>query len=399
MGELPEFSTSQWLEVFDARGPTSEPPDSRGVARAMGLREVDVTAERLELMGQWLADTRLVARPEASGGWYARLMGETLSGAITIPGTDASAPLAMRFERMGLEVPSREEADARDPRALPPLEFSCLNFNLGEASLGVLTVVTEPRPWGLRVRQLKILGDGFEATASGDWRFVEGRHTSQFKIRVDSADLGKMLRSLGYEQVTLTGGQTSVDIDASWEGSPAEFALERMNGVLNVRTEKGRLVDVEPGPGRALGLLNPNALPRRLQLDFSDLFKKGFAYDHIEGAFTFDDGDAYTNNFSIVAPAARIDIAGRVGLATEDYDQIVTVTPDVSSSTLPIAGAIAGGPLGAAAGFLADQLFGGQINKASKYQYQITGSWDDPVIERLGQEPEEESDLTPEVES
>jgi uncharacterized protein YhdP len=53
------------------------------------------------------------------------------------------------------------------------------------------------------------------------------------------------------------------------------------------------------------------------------------------------------------------------------------------TSTLPIAGAIAGGPVIGAAAFLADKLVGDKFNRLTRVQYQVTGSWDNPVYERL----------------
>ena len=56
--------------------------------------------------------------------------------------------------------------------------------------------------------------------------------------------------------------------------------LERINGLVDFRADDGRLTDVEPGgAGRVFGLLSVQALPRRLRLDFSDMFREGFGYD------------------------------------------------------------------------------------------------------------------------
>jgi uncharacterized protein YhdP len=135
-----------------------------------------------------------------------------------------------------------------------------------------------------------------------------------------------------------------------------------------------------------LSLFSLNSLQRRLSLDFRDVVKEGFTFDKMEGHFVLMDGDAFTNDFAIKGTSVGIDIAGRTGLLTHDYDQLVTVTPEVTS-TLPIAGAIAGGPVVGAAVFLADKLVGDQFNRLTRVQYQVTGSWDNPVYERLSKKP------------
>jgi uncharacterized protein YhdP len=97
-------------------------------------------------------------------------------------------------------------------------------------------------------------------------------------------------------------------------------------------------------------------------------------------------GDAYTQDLMLQAPSAQIAIAGRTGFVSRDYDQLVTITPLVSSN-LPIAGVLAGGPAVGAALFVAERLFGERMNRLARYQYQVTGSWDDPRMERLDPTP------------
>jgi len=124
-----------------------------------------------------------------------------------------------------------------------------------------------------------------------------------------------------------------------------------------------------------------------LSLDFDDLFRKGFAFDSIEGAFEIDNGNAYTNSLLMSGPSARIDVSGRTGLEAKDYDQRVVVTPALSD-TLPLAGALFG-PIGAGAGavfFLGQKLFKGipdQIDRILSREYVVTGTWDDPSIEKI----------------
>ncbi len=130
------------------------------------------------------------------------------------------------------------------------------------------------------------------------------------------------------------------------------------------------------------GMLSIQTLPRRLLLDFSDVFRKGFGFDRIRGSFTIEDGDAYTNNLYMEGPAARVEIAGRTGLADQDYDQLVTVTPRLTDS-LPLLGVLAATPQVGAAILAFQKLFQPQIDDATKDQYTITGRWNEPVIKKL----------------
>ncbi len=214
----------------------------------------------------------------------------------------------------------------------------------------------------------------------GDWRGSDSHQTSRFKIDVTAPELGVLLGKFGYVG-NIKGGATSAQIEAEWPGSPARFALERLQGTLHADIKNGRFVDIEPGAGRVFGLLSINELQRRLRLDFSDLFKKGFSFDDISGDFMLDRGNAFTNNTLIKGPAASIAIEGRTGLVRRDYQQLITVTPHLTSS-LPLAGAIANPGVGAAL-FLAQKLFENQLDAITRYQYRVYGSWDKPVFERV----------------
>ncbi|MEN8166920.1 MAG: AsmA-like C-terminal region-containing protein, partial [Pseudomonadota bacterium] len=133
-------------------------------------------------------------------------------------------------------------------------------------------------------------------------------------------------------------------------------------------------------------------------LDFSDLSAEGLKFDRIEGSFTLEDGDAYTRDLELSGPAVHIEVVGRTGLAARDYDQAVTVTPQVSS-TLPIVGALAVNPAVGVALAVAQQLFGKQMDRITQTEYLLTGDWESPKIVKLAREPAEtdEASLMPDL--
>src|SRR5690606_21507711 len=168
----------------------------------------------------------------------------------------------------------------------------------------------------------------------------------------------------------------------SWPGGFDDNILEQASGTISVRAENGQIVNLQPGAGRMLGLFSVAALPRRLALDFSDLADKGLAFDSIHGDFELRDGNAYTSNLLLRGPAAEIGIAGRTGLGTRDYDQTAVVTGNLGAS-LPVAGALAGGPVVGAAVLLFSQVFKEPLKGITRGYYRITGPWEDPVVERV----------------
>ena len=74
------------------------------------------------------------------------------------------------------------------------------------------------------------------------------------------------------------------------------------------------------------------ALPRRLSLDFRDVFQRGFGFDAIEGDFAIREGSAFTDNLVLRGPAAQAAIQGRAGLVAQDYEQQASVYASFGSS-------------------------------------------------------------------
>jgi uncharacterized protein YhdP len=163
--------------------------------------------------------------------------------------------------------------------------------------------------------------------------------------------------------------------------------MANLQGNLNLQIDDGQLVDVEPGAaGRIFGLMSFAAIPRRLALDFSDFFGKGFSFREISGDFQFANGQAVTDNLNMRGDSASIDVTGPINIVDRTYHQTVVVTPNVSS-TLPLAGAVAGGPVGLGVGTaiylvdrIAGRLFDRDLVDMISYRYRLTGPWDDPDL-------------------
>jgi len=156
--------------------------------------------------------------------------------------------------------------------------------------------------------------------------------------------------------------------------------LEWLDGEVTLRIGEGQLEEVKPGAGRVFGLLSVAALPRRLSLDFRDVFGKGFGFDKIQGTFTLVDGDTYTCDLSLESPAADIGVVGRAGLVARDYEQTAVVSASFGNA-LPVAGALVAGPQVAAALLIFSQIFKKPLQEVSQVYYGVGGSWDEPIIE------------------
>ena len=90
-------------------------------------------------------------------------------------------------------------------------------------------------------------------------------------------------------------------------------------------------------------------------------------------------------------PAATIRIAGRTDLHARTYDQTVEVLPK-SGNVLTAVGAIAGGPVGAAVGAMANAVLRKPLSGLGATTYRITGAWDEPQVEVVRRDPPQVAD-------
>jgi len=371
-GDVAAIDGGGWIDVAG-----SLPRVPQGAAPF--VVDIDVKAAELAFIGRAFPDTRVRLRHEADGNDL-RFDGPAVAGRVRVPADgDLDRRVSLDFDRLYLldRVPS-PDARPTDPATLPPLAILARDFRLGAARLGTLAIDTRPIEGGLEVARLSAISPELSVSGSGRWTGTGENGATAFEIELEAASLGRMLDALGFVGV-VEGGRTRAYLAGRWPGGPADFKLAQISGALEARVEKGRILEVEPGAGRILGLVSLTEIPRRLALDFSDFFERGMAFDSIEGRFRLENGNAWTDSVAITSPAADIVISGRTGLAARDYDQRLVVTPRVGS-VLPIVGALAAGPAGAAVGAVAQGVLGSGMGRIATANYKVTGSWDSPEI-------------------
>lgn len=239
------------------------------------------------------------------------------------------------------------------------------------------------KKYGLHLDEMIVSAKNMKLFSHGDWKYVRGKHKTDMNITMDSKNFGSMLTDLGYAVIIEKGIAQAVG-KFNWDGTPTQFSLDKLNGNIQLNLEDGNIVDVDAGAGRLLGFFSLSALPRKLFGDFKDV-ESGFNFDSAIGEIKIDYGDAYTDGFEIKSPIAEISVSGRTGLFDQDYENILEVTPDVGGGVAGVTALLVNLPAGIGL-WLLDKITGEQFDDASARIYEITGSWDKPVIEELDQE-------------
>jgi uncharacterized protein YhdP len=300
--------------------------------------------------------------------------------------------LTARLRR--LTVPVREEpaapaatvaaADAKPPE-LPALDVIIDEFQLGEHALGKLELLATPQQRDWRIERLRLANPDGTLNLDGTWQSWLTQPATQVNVRLDVVDIGKYLARLGYPE-GVRRGTAKIEGSLVWAGSPQRIDYPTLSGNFVLDAAKGQFVKLEPGIGKLLGILSLQSLPRRISLDFRDIFSEGLAFDEIVGAVKVTKGVASTDNLRISGPAARIVMNGQVDLAKETQVLRVKVNPQLSD-TVSVAGALIGGPIAGVAAFIAQKLLKDPLNQIASYEYDVTGSWTDPVVNKVEQLP------------
>ena len=374
-GSLPVLDLDSWLNLESSSGNTT-----KGFVRSINLK-----SEKLIIFGQEFNDVGFKLDHNVRE-WLVQLSGQQVEGSIFVPLSAVdNVPIIVDMTRLHLaKVPDDEkvEQDDADPRELASLQIKIADFVYGDMHFGGLEAQIQREVSGLRLTNMRTTAPSFETDASGHWLFGANGHRSKFDLKLISADVASTMLDLGYGD-TLSADNGALTLNLSWDGPPDKNFLSRMSGSGSVEISKGQLASVKPKAGRVFGLLSVAALPRRLSLDFRDVFDKGLGFDSISGDFEFKDGSATTENLVLAGPAADVGIVGRTGLVDRDYDQTAVVRADIGNS-LPIAGALVAGPGAGAALLVISQILKKPLSQITAVQYRITGSWDEPTVEQLG---------------
>jgi uncharacterized protein YhdP len=351
-----------------------------------------VRLARARVYGYELRDAVAVLAA-AERAWQIDLTGPQAAGRVTVPfDLRGSAPVVLAMQRLHLEPGTTDATTgserAADPRRIPALSVAAEDFVWRGRRLGQLRADIVRDPLGLRLQSFTASSPSLEMSGSGRW-VVEGSGTrSELDVEASSTDLAAASVALGYRD-SIEAKQARLSAHLTWPAGPTTDAVRLMDGRVHLEIEDGQLRNVEPGAaGRVLGLMSVVELPRRLALDFRDVTDEGLAFDSVRGDFEVRKGDAYTQNLLLSGTAVDIGVAGRTGLASQDYDQTLIVSGN-PGGPLTVAGALAAGPVVGAGVLVLSQLFKGQLQGLTRAYYRVTGPWSAPVVERISASVEE----------
>jgi len=327
------------------------------------------------------------------------------------PSAPGGGRLYARLARLSIGASATKEIESlldEQPAALPALDVIVDDFELRGKKLGRLEIDAVNRTQGVRewrLNKLNLTVPEATFTATGNWAALNAQGTpaarttgprppermrTAMKFKLDIADSGQLLARFGMKDV-VRRGKGKMEGQVAWLGSPLAFDYASLDGNFNINMEGGQFLKADPGIGKMLGILSLQALPRRLTLDFRDVFSEGFSFDFIRGDVTIQDGIAATNNLQMKGVNAAVLMEGKADIQRETQDMKVVVVPEVNAGTASLVAAVINPAIGLGT-FLAQLVLRQPLIRAATQEFHIDGSWADPRVVRVGKKVEAQAD-------
>ena len=419
--QLGAFNVDAWEDALtrvagtETAAPGAAPaPRAEGAATGSGYLPtvLAVRARELSVEGRTLHNV-VVGGSRDGRVWRANVDAEELNGYVEYrqPQSAGAGRVYARLARLSMAASAASQVESfleQQPGSIPALDVVVEDFELKGRDFGRLEIDavnrgpgTVAREGGIREWRLNKLSLGMpEATftASGNWAAVgaqavapggprqeprpnERRRTSM-KFRLDITDAGQLLARLGMKDI-VRRGRGQMEGTVSWVGSPLAFDYPSLTGSFNVNVESGQFLKADPGLAKLLGVLSLQSLPRRLTLDFRDVFSDGFAFDFVRGDVNIEQGIAATNNLQMKGVNAAVLMEGKADIARETQDLKVVVVPEINAGTASLVATVINPAIGLGT-FLAQMFLRQPLIRAATQEFHVDGTWTDPRITRVG---------------
>ena len=363
-----------------------------------------IRANELNIQGHKLNHV-VVGGSREGPNWRANIDATELNGYVEFrqPGGNAGAGrVYARLTRLILATSTASSVEnilEEQPLNIPALDIVVDDLELRGKKLGRVEIdavnrgplsgapESGPREW--RLNKFNITVPEAVLTATGNWVAVKAlastsvfdRRRTVMSFKLDILDSGELLKRFGMKDV-IRRGKGKMEGQVAWVGSPLSLDYPSMSGQFNVNIEAGQFLKADPGIAKLLGVLSLQALPRRLTLDFRDVFSEGFAFDFVRGDVNILQGLAATNNLQMKGVAAAVLMDGSADIAKETQDIKVVVVPEINAGTASLIATVINPAIGLGS-FLAQYFLRRPLIQATTQEFHISGNWTDPKITKV----------------
>jgi uncharacterized protein YhdP len=407
---LDSVDLDAWIKVLSsASGTDLAASHQNGASTATGMAylptSMAIRANDLVFEGRKL--NRVVVGGGREGLlWRANLDASELSGYVEYrqPAGANAGRLYARLARLVIGQSTAQDVENlldAQPASIPALDVVVEDLELrgkkwgrveiDAVNLGAGAARETAREW--RLNRFNVITPEAVLSASGNWtninvltapnasRSIKDRCRTVMNFKLDIANAGEVLNRFGMSGV-VRKGSGKMEGQVAWLGSPITLDYPSLSGNFNVNIETGQFLKADPGLAKLLGVLSLQSLPRRLALDFRDVFSEGFAFDFVRGDVAIDQGIARTNNLQMKGVNAAVLMEGQADIARETQAIKVVVVPEINAGSASLI-ATAINPLVGLTTFLAQVILRRPLIEAATQEFFIDGTWVDPRVTKV----------------
>ncbi|MCX7156091.1 MAG: YhdP family protein [Rhodocyclales bacterium] len=378
---LPRINADFWRKLLQGNGTAQ----GESMLPPLPAVQFDLRTAELSLLDKSFHEVRINgSRPEGAPGTRFELKSRELAGNFewnSAGGGKLSGRIAQFSIPEAVATPAVLQAKATEViDRIPALDITVDQLSFKDRALGAVRIAAENRE-GYWNTKIDVKNDDGTLEATGHWRPSPTQPDTRIEFKLDAKSIEKLLARIGYPN-TVRRGSANLSGNLSWTGSPFTIDYPTLGGNFDLAASGGQFVKLEPGVGRLLGILSLQSLPRRITLDFRDIFSEGFAFDNIDGQFSVARGVMETKELQIQGPSAKVLMSGSVNLVAETQSLKVRVQPAVGESIA--VGTMIANPLAGAVVWAAQKILRDPLDRAFAFEYGVTGGWADPKVEKLG---------------
>jgi uncharacterized protein YhdP len=371
-GSLPALDLDKWLPLFGS-----------GEGPGAGA-SFDVHIGALDLYGKRLTHAALRGTADAAG-WSTRVSAEELAGDLSYR-TDGGGRLVARLTRFRtLEPHPGAQARSLEPKDLPSVDLVAERFSWRGKELGRVEIEGNRAGQDWRIGKFTMANADATLSANGVWRSGMPSR-SHIDFQLNTTDAGLFLARVGYPEL-VSGAKAELKGRVAWNGDPGFIDYPSLSGSVELQAQNGRFLEIEPGFGKLISLMSLQSLPRRIALDFRDVFSKGFDFAHISSSGDIQAGIMTVKDFRMRGSSAQVQMHGEVDLVQETQNMRVRVIPALGDSAATVIGLV--NPLLAIPAAIAQKILKDPLGHIFAFDYSVSGSWSDPKVAKLGVEAQE----------
>ncbi|MGR5133963.1 YhdP family protein [Vibrio alfacsensis] len=395
---LDELSLDKWAELMHVPVSTTDSVLSSMKTPTIPLpTRVEMDVQNLQLGGIEFHDVDVAARKK-NLSWQFDVDSQEVKGKanylkpydlsvslerlhLYIPGFDQmTEERSSLFASEDQTAPLISDFDRQFHREMPNVTLNIDDFWLQGYKVGKVNVDLLRRNNRLEWKNVTFSSGQSRVDMNGWWELTKERSHSNLTIKLQGENNSDLMERFG-----ITSGiqRAPFDINANldWDGAPWSMKTQSLQGNVSTEFGKGVISEVS-GAARLLGLFSLDSIIRKMQLDFTDVFDKGMAFNSIVGTGKIQDGVFMTNDIVMDALAGEMQIRGIADMNTRLVDAEVNFTPDITSG-LPMLTAFAVAPQTALYVLAISTVISPVVEVFTQVNYEVKGPLDSPTVKEI----------------